>query len=192
VDNPLDAALLARLSTVVDTATRCFDAYDHTGALTATESFFWAFCDDYIELVKERAYGSESGSARAALRAALSVQLRLFAPFLPYVTEEVWSWFQPGSVHRSNWPAPTELAGGGDAEVLDVVSTALAQVRRAKSARNQSMRAEVALATVRAPAPALARLARAEADLRAAGRIAKLDLVEVPSGDLTVTCDTVG
>jgi valyl-tRNA synthetase len=188
VDDPLDAAMLARLSTVVDTATRCLDAYDHTGALVATESFFWAFCDDYIELVKERAYGSESGSARSALRTALSVQLRLFAPFLPYVTEEVWSWFQAGSVHRAPWPSP-DLTTEGDPEVLDVVSSALAQVRRAKSARSQSMRAEVALATVRAPAPALARLARAQADLRAAGRIAKLDLVEVPSGGLTVTCD---
>ena len=86
------------------------------------------------------------------------------------------------------WPSP-DLTAEGDPEVLDVVSSALAQVRRAKSARSQSMRAEVALATVRAPAPALARLARAEADLRAAGRIAKLDLVEVPSGGLTVTCD---
>jgi valyl-tRNA synthetase len=189
VDDPLDAAMLARLSTVVNTATRCFDAYDHTGALVATESFFWAFCDDYIELVKERAYGSESGSARTALRTALSVQLRLFAPFLPYVTEEVWSWFETGSVHRAAWPLTEDLATDGDPEVLDVVSAALAQVRRAKSARSQSMRAEVALATVRAPAPALARVARAEADLRAAGRIAKLDLVEVPSGDLTVACD---
>jgi valyl-tRNA synthetase len=187
VDNPVDRAMLARLSTVVDSATACLDAYDHTGALAATEAFFWAFCDDYIELVKQRAYSPESGSARAALREALSVLLRLFAPFLPYVTEEVWSWFQPGSVHRAPWPAPRDA--GGQAELLDLVSDALGQVRRAKSARKESMRAEVALATVRAPAPALALVARAEDDLRAAGRIAKLDLVEVPSGDLTVTCE---
>jgi valyl-tRNA synthetase len=187
VDEPLDLALLAKLSTVVSSATHCFDEYDHTGALTATEAFFWAFCDDYIELVKQRAYGQESGSARAALRLALSVQLRLFAPFLPYVTEEVWSWFKDGSVHRAPWPSTMDT--GGDPALLDLVSDALAQVRRAKSARKDSMRAEIGLATVRAPAPALALVARAESDLRAAGRIAKLDLVEVPTGGLTVTCD---
>jgi valyl-tRNA synthetase len=188
VDSPLDASMLARLSTVVETATRCFDAYDHTGALIATESFFWSFCDDYIELVKERAYSDDPGSARAALRTALSVQLRLFAPFLPYVTEEVWSWFADGSVHRAPWPSTLDTVGG-DPAVLDVVAAALAQVRRAKSARNLSMRAEVALATVRGPAATLTALTRAEGDLRAAGRIGKLDLVEVPDGDLTVTCD---
>jgi valyl-tRNA synthetase len=190
---PLDQAMLARLTTVVDSATKAFADYEHTGALVAVESFFWEFCDDYIELVKERAYGqgAPASSARSALALALSVQLRLFAPFLPYVTEEVWSWWRPGSVHRAAWPTAAELvaAGNGDAEVLAVVSNVLSQVRRAKSERKLSMRADVALATVRGSAPALERLARAEQDLRAAGRIAKLDLVASPAADLTVTCE---
>jgi valyl-tRNA synthetase len=184
---PLDLAMLAKLSTVVDVSTKAFREYDHTGALAATESFFWEFCDDYIELVKERAYGA-GASARRALSTALQVQLRLFAPFLPFVTEEIWSWMDDerlhsGSIHRQPWP---ELRVHGDPTILDAVSKALGQVRRAKSERNLSMRAEVAMATVRAPLATLQGLSLAEGDLKGAGRIAKLDLVE-RAGELTVT-----
>jgi valyl-tRNA synthetase len=189
VTEPLDRAALTRLSTVVDEATAAFDAYDHTGALAAVEAFFWAFCDDYIELVKERAYGDTAGgrSARAALGTALAVQLRLFAPFLPYVTEEVWSWWRRGSIHRAPWPTRAELAAQGDPAVLATTAAALGGVRRAKSERSLSMRAPVVTAEIRAPAAVLAHLEAAAADLRAAGRIADLDLTP-GEGDLTVAC----
>jgi valyl-tRNA synthetase len=184
----LDCSMLARLSIVVNDATAALEAYDHTGALVATEAFFWQFCDDYLELVKERAYGSgpAADSARAALGTALGVQLRLFAPVLPYVTEEVWSWWRPGSVHRAPWPAG-ELTTDGDPDVLAATATALRGVRRAKSERSLSMRADVREAEIRAPAPTLARLDAAADDLRSAGRIADLRLVD-GDGDLTVVC----
>jgi valyl-tRNA synthetase len=185
VTAPLDRSLLARLSTVVAAATRSFVDYDHTGALVATEGFFWEFCDDYIELVKERAYAGDS-SARAALGLALDVQLRLFAPFLAYVTEEVWSWWRTGSVHRATWPTTHELPDG-DPVLLAVTAAALAAVRKAKSSRNLSMRADLAHVHIAAPAATLARLQTADEDLRNAGRIAKLTYAEAP--DLTVTCE---
>ena len=171
-------------------ATAAFEAYNHTDALQVTEAFFWTFCDDYIELVKERAYGSGEGadSARAALATALSVQLRLFAPFLPYATEEVWSWWRYGSVHRAPWPSRYELTGDGDPELLKVASAALTQVRRAKSERKLSMRTEVPLAEVLGPAALLERLALAADDLRSAGRIGKLDLLPDRSPELVVAC----
>ncbi|RKR88505.1 valyl-tRNA synthetase [Micromonospora pisi] len=191
VTEPLDRAMLAGLSTVVGTATAAFDDYDHTAALQATESFFWTFCDDYIELVKERAYGSGPGadSARAALATALSAQLRLFAPFLPYVTEEVWSWWRYGSVHQAPWPTTYELsqaARDGDPELLRLAGAALTQVRRAKSDRKLSMRTDVPLAEALGPAEVLEKLALVGDDLRSAGRIAKLDFLPDRAPELVI------
>jgi valyl-tRNA synthetase len=192
VTEPLDQALLASLNDVVAKATTAFDGYDHTRALEVAETFFWTFCDDYIELVKERAYGSRgdtpAASAKAALGTTLSALLRLFAPFLPFVTDEVWSWWQEGSVHRASWPTTSEAAVAADAdpELLPLVGVALSQVRGAKSNAQVSMRADVRLAIVRGAAADLDRLQRAADDLAAAGRIAELKFEPTESGELTV------
>ncbi|MBD2895948.1 Valine--tRNA ligase [Actinomadura sp. RB99] len=183
VTEPLDRAMLASLSGVVADATEAFEGYDYTRALERTERFFWEFCDDYLELVKARAYGEgpEARSARAALRSALSVLLRLFAPVLPFVTEEVWSWWRKGSVHAASWPLPGELPAGGDPAVLAATGEALRQVRKAKSEAKASMRADVSRAVVRGAEAG--RVSRS--DLAAAGRIAELTLESAPA-DLTV------
>ncbi|WP_326637946.1 valine--tRNA ligase [Nonomuraea fuscirosea] len=169
VTEALDRAMLAALADVVKEATEAFEGYDHTRAIEAVERFFWAFCDDYLELVKARAYesGPASASAHAALRQALDVLLRLFAPFLPFVTEEVWSWWRDGSVHHASWPAVER--GTGDPAVLSVASEVLGQVRKAKSEAKLSMRAEVSRLTVWAPDAELVR--QAQDDLCAAGNV---------------------
>ena len=175
VTEPLDRALLARLAEVVDEATTAFDAYDYTRALERTEAFFWSYCDDYIELVKGRAYGEGEAAASAsrALRLSLDVLLRLFAPVLPFATEEVWSWWKEGSVHRQSWPssAPLREAGGasGDVDCLSLASDVLQSVRRAKSEAKVSMRTPVTRLTVSAPDEALQLFATVEEDLRNAG-----------------------
>jgi valyl-tRNA synthetase len=137
--------------------------------------------------VKERAYGG-SASARSTLALALSVQLRLFAPVLPYVTEEVWSWWRYGSIHRAQWPSTRELGVAGDPAVLAVTSEALHQIRRAKSDRRLSMKATVPLAEVLGPPAELELLALAEPDLRAAGGIGRLDLLPGRTDSLVVAC----
>jgi valyl-tRNA synthetase len=190
VTEPIDRGLLAALAAVVDEATAAMDAYNYTRALEVTETFFWSFCDDYVELVKSRAYasGPAAESAQATLAIALSGLLRLFAPVLPFVTEEVWSWWQSGSVHRAFWPTATELPTGGDPAVVEVVAGALAGVRKAKSDAKVSMRADVASATVTAPAEQVPLVEAARGDLTDAGRIASLSVV---AGSGPVSVDVV-
>ncbi len=189
VTEAIDQAMLLSLADVVRDATRAFENYDHTKSLELTEKFFWNFTDDYLELVKERAYGqaeatpAAQASAAIALRQALHTMLRLFAPFLPFATEEVWGWWQTeaGSIHRSTWPTVEELTAGLDASnhgLLELASTALVGIRKAKSDAKASMKAEVLSATMKAPAAVLTSIRVFERDLKGVGRIEDLAYAE--------------
>jgi len=187
--NPLDRALLAQLADVVAQSTKAFDNYDYARALQLTESFFWQFTDDYVELIKDRAYGAageaEQASVLAALATTLDTLLRLFAPFLPFATEEVWSWWRNGSVHRAAWPAALEIPGG-DTTMLATVGVALSGVRKAKSEAKVKQRTEVLSATITAPESLTAQLQAGLADLKAASNAREITLVAA-DGDLTVS-----
>ena len=188
VTNPVDLSMLATLRAVVADATAALDAYDHAKAMEVTESFFWTFTDDYLELVKERAYdasNAEQGSAAAALRIALTVLLRLFAPVLPFATEETWSWFADGSVHRAAWPTVDELPESGDVGVLTTASAALIGIRRAKTDAKASQKTEVTSCVISAPAASRAWLEAAAGDLTAVGRIHALEIAEGPEVAVT-------
>jgi valyl-tRNA synthetase len=155
ITEPLDRAMLADLAALVEDATTAFDGYDYARSLERTEAFFWQFCDQYLELVKTRAYGSRGDdaarSAQAALQLTLSTLLRLFAPFLPFVTEEVWSWWQSGSVHRAPWPNASQLrdaAADGSPLAYAMGAEVLSAARRAKTEAKRSLKWPVDLIDV--------------------------------------------
>jgi valyl-tRNA synthetase len=179
VTEAIDKAMLSALEEVVTGATKAFESYDHTKALELTESFFWNFTDDYLELVKERAYGQNTdpasqASAVSALRIALLAITKLLAPFIPFATEEAWSWWQEGSVHRSNWPVSEDLSGftgSQSAGLLSLASQALIGIRKAKSDEKLSMKAEIASLTIEASEQEVASLKLIESDLKSVGKI---------------------
>ncbi|AXJ09406.1 valine--tRNA ligase [Arthrobacter sp. PM3] len=188
LSNPLDRAVLAQLADVVQQATKAFEGYDYARALQITESFFWNFTDDYVELIKDRAYGAageeQQASVLAALATSLDTLLRLFAPFLPFATEEVWSWWRAGSVHRAQWPAAVEV--DGDTTLLATVGTALSGIRKAKSEAKVKQRTEVLSAAITAPEGIITQLKAGLADLKAAANAREIALV-AGEGELAVS-----
>jgi len=175
-----DHALLNKLAQVVDSATKAFEKYDYTKALEVTESFFWSFTDDYVELVKERTYGKQgeesANSAKAALGITIHTLLKLFAPFVPFVSEEVWSWWQKGSVHNQTWPKPEEISANKSIgiENLELVTKVLAEIRKAKTEKQLSMKAEVLELEIKTKNEEIEIIKKSEKDLIAAGNIKNL------------------
>jgi valyl-tRNA synthetase len=182
---PVDRAMIRNLAALVEENTKDLDAYEYTRALQRSETFFWRFCDDYLELVKGRRYGEQTpegaGSANSALTAALSVLLRTFAPFLPFVTEEVWSWWQEGSIHQARWPAREDLERllddnserrrTADQRIYEWATDVLSEVRKQRSEAKQPLRVPITSVGVKAPAEVVALMPLVEADLRAALRV---------------------
>jgi valyl-tRNA synthetase len=194
---PVDRAMLTSLAALVGEATRQFDECQYATVLERTVRWFWSFCDDYLELVKSRRYGAQgpelAGSANAALVASLSVLLRLFAPFLPFVTEEVWSWWQPGSVHRASWPRPSEvlsLMGGADESAsmaLQRAALVLGEVRKTKSEAKRKLSTPVTRLIVRDIPAHLDALRGAQADLVSSGFVQALVLEPADAFSVDVT-----
>ncbi|MDJ0335505.1 valine--tRNA ligase [Salinibacterium sp. G-O1] len=182
VTEPLDIDVLAELNSVIEIATAALEDFDHAKALEVTEKFLWTFTDDYMELVKERAYGAstpeDQASAAIALRTVIEVLVRLLAPYLPFATEEVWSWTHDESVHTAAWPTTADTGvTAAPSGLLGAVSAALIGIRRAKTDAKVSQKADVVSATIAGPAI----LKLGLGDLSAVGRIASVEFEESES-----------
>ena len=201
ITEPIDRDFIALLANVVNEATAAFNTYDYARALERTEAFFWTFCDNYVELVKTRAYGegenaTEAGtnSARATLSVTLSVLQRLLAPFIPFVTEEVWRWWHDGSVHVAPWPVISELGDvtpSRDSAVYEQVCEVLEAVRREKSTQKVSQKNEVELLKIDGPADLLSAIRNGETDLTNAGGVKAFELNEAATLSIAVTLSPV-
>jgi valyl-tRNA synthetase len=195
VTHDLDRGLLTELAELVDEVTAAFEEYEYTRALDRTEAFFWSFCDDYLELIKQRRYGADgataAASANVALQAAMSVLLRLFAPFLPFVTEEVWSWWQNGSVHRAVWPASSDIAAViGDrspdaAQAFRLASDLTAKIRQQRSTNKRSFKVPIRVA-VTADEEQMSLLRRVERDLASGNNAVSLSFAQGSPLEVTV------
>ena len=190
IADPLDRSMLTRLADVVGRATAALEGYEHARALEIVERFFWGFTDDYLELVKGRAYGGNgpeaAGSAIASLRFALDVLLRLFAPFLPYATEEVWSWWKEGSIHRASWPSTEAFPVGGEPVVFEVAAWVLGEVRKTKALAKRSLRTDVDRLVVRDTPERLKILRGVERDVAEAGKVRSVEYVEATEPSVEV------
>ena len=185
VTEPLDRGMLQNLARLVDEATAELDHYEYARALAKIESFFWDFCDNYVEAAKSRKYGDfgpdAAASASTAMRQALSVLLRLLAPYLSFACEEVWSWTNSGSIHRASWPSPDDLirVSGTDQsaqQALLHVTEALNAIRKGKVDQKVSIGTPVSEVVYAAADEAIACLKLVERDLKAAARTERLVL----------------
>ncbi|HEV3473288.1 MAG TPA: valine--tRNA ligase [Actinomycetota bacterium] len=189
-EHALDLGLLGRLRDVITTATDHWEAWDHAGALEVVERWFWDdFCDNYLELSKARAYDNDP-SALGALRKALDVALRLFAPYLPFTTEELWNGGRTpqASIHVAAWPSAHELEGTDDGS-FDVAVDVLAQIRKTKSESKVSIKTPVEMLRVEASESVIASLERVKDDVLAAGNVLRHEFIPDGASELTVTVE---
>ncbi|APR98899.1 valine--tRNA ligase [Wolbachia endosymbiont of Folsomia candida] len=149
VSETIDKWILSKLYKVIERATDNLSQFEYCEALNKVEEFFWKdFCDNYLELVKKRAYGETVSneanlSAKQSLAYTLNVILRLFAPFMPYVTEEIYhQLYSYNSVHnQGNWPNIEELIYDKHSEEMgDDCVQILNLVRKIKADNNVSVK----------------------------------------------------
>ncbi|MCP4639960.1 MAG: valine--tRNA ligase [bacterium] len=193
ITSETDRAVIAELRPLLERATKAFQDFEYAQALLLTEDFFWrTFCDNFLELAKPRTYDEELTegrlSALSALRLVHRALIRMFAPFLPYITEEIW---QAGyasdadmgdSVHTSPWPTLDEIAAIPAPTSADTYEAALAvveAVRKSKADANLSIKAPVQLVKVTGPAAALDALKPAADDLT---RMLSIETLETAEG----------
>ena len=174
----LDLSFRAYLGEVISDATAKLNGYDYAGALDGIERTFWSFCDFYIELAKGRAYdgtGAARDSARCSLIDAIDTFVRAFAPYIPFVTDEVWLQRHTTSVHRQAWPKLD--TDGGDPALYVFAVEALRAIRSAKSAADVSVGTPVDVLALEVPHDATSAIATIIDDIRLAARAGHIDVL---------------
>ncbi len=181
ITNPLDLAWLRKLADASASATKSFQEYDYAAALDVIEGRFWNFCDNYLEIVKTRAYSDDNASAIATLMFTMDVFVKHLAPFCPFITEEIFQsrpWgHEDKSLHVQPWVKTEDFAGltADDSVLYDSISQIVADIRGAKSENGKSQKTPVLSMTINVPSSLIDVLRSGETDLINVGSI-------VPSG----------
>ncbi|MCF6287583.1 MAG: class I tRNA ligase family protein, partial [Candidatus Hydrogenedentes bacterium] len=195
ITTELDRAVIAQLRPVIEKATAAFKEFDYAQALSLVEGYFWSvYCDNYLEMAKPRTYDEELTAERlsacATLRLSHRALVRMMAPFIPYITEEVWGWTYSDdadmakSVHKSPWPNLDEFAAVAPPEhgvSYDAAVAVVEAVRRAKADASVSMAAPVASAAI---TTAAATISAIEATLGDIQRMLKIETATVAEGSV--------
>ncbi len=202
VNCELDRALIANLQSVITESSKSLENFEYTTALKLIEDAFWDFCDNYLELVKVRSYQDEDNaerkSAMAALAWSLKTFLKLFAPYVPYVTEEVWQEsFKDAShpaIHKSSWPTVDEantVLKPSYAMAYTSATEVISKVRGVKTASQKSLKWEIAELNISCSIEAKQALESVINDLRQAANVKDQGLIFSPSsnqaGNLEIT-----
>ena len=200
-----DRAVIAELRPLIERATESFDKFDYAQALQLTEEFFWqTFCDNYLELAKPRTYDEELTEGRlsacATFRLLHRALVRMLAPYLPFLNEDIWGWaynadagMQP-SVHRSPWPTLDELAAIPAPKFAETYAASVAvidAVRKSKAEANLSVKAPVETTQVTAKKVTLDALQPALDDIKRMLSIEALTVVEGDPGQNLVAVQSV-
>jgi valyl-tRNA synthetase len=179
--HPIDVAWTRKVSGVVEEVTEKFAAFDYASSLSVVENLFWEFCDYYVELVKWRTYKQRETaggkSALASLEYSLSNILRLFAPYMPYITEEVWSWYyaekeNAPSIHKSLWP--TALSSGlteEDELLFKMSKDIVGKIRAEKTSAHKNLKWPVSLLEISGKEKDIMLVQKIEADIQATGNV---------------------
>ncbi|MBO0778614.1 MAG: valine--tRNA ligase [Ktedonobacteraceae bacterium] len=185
---PTDRWLLSRLARTIAFATRELARNDYAAARGAIERFFWSdLCDNYLELIKSRLYNASGAPREAAcwtLYQVLLTTLKLLAPFLPFITEEIYQglfrqWESSISIHRAHWPAEhPEWLDTGAEQTGTALLDLLGQIRRYKADHGLSIGAELDALRINALSGLRLELEAALIDLKSATRAREITIIE--------------
>jgi len=179
ITNPTDLSWLSKLSEVVEQATKNFLNNDYYLSLEVTEKCFWDFCDNYLEIVKGRAYDVNDRSAVSSLILTLDTFIKLFAPFCPFIAEEIfqmrsWKIDSELSVHNQKWPEVSMFKGvtAVDSSLLyDALVQISTEIRKAKTAAGKTLKTPVSNLEVAVPDNVMVLLKGVETDIKNVGRV---------------------
>ena len=189
IAEPIDLAWQNKMDLIIKQATDAFATYDYATALEAIEKRFWDFCDNYLEIVKKRAYSENGQSAVASLMRTIDVFLSLFAPFCPFISEEVYQtrpWGEvKGSLHGTSWPKTDKVSF--DSALYDMVSVITGEIRKAKTSAGVSQRTPVSRVCVAATETDIATLHKGVTDIENVGSLQANALTFKPAEQLEVS-----